>query len=80
MSNGKFQANVSMYSKAKTVGTFAEMEDAMKAYLDAKVGYIKELADKYREYIPDNLYDAMYDYKTRFLLDNPEYNKIVVEA
>lgn len=80
MSNGKFQANVSMYSKAKTVGTFEKVEDAMKAYLDAKVGYIKELADKYKEYIPDNLYEAMYDYKTRFLLDNPEYNKIVMEA
>lgn len=40
-----FKASCSMYGKKKTIGYFKNPEEAHKAYVSAKLAYIKELAD-----------------------------------
>ena len=74
--NGKYKPRVSQYGKRIDCGTYKKIEDAMHIYFDTKIKYIEELADKYRLYISNRLYDAMCHYKERFLLENPIYEKI----
>ena len=42
---------------------FETPEEAFYAYKKAKEGYIKEVADEYKDKIPQKLYDAMYKWK-----------------
>ena len=74
--SGKYKPRVCRYGKRIECGTYETVEEAMSVYLNKKVQYIKELADKYKDYISNRLYDAMYHYKERFLLENPIYEKI----
>ena len=48
----------------------------MQVYLDEKIRYIKELAEKYKKYLSKELYLAMINYKKRFIEENPEYAEI----
>ena len=50
-------------NKLKHLGYFDNPEKAFNAYKTAKENYIKEVADKYKEYIPQKLYCAMYNYE-----------------
>lgn len=79
-SSNKYKARMSKYGKKKDLGIYEKLEDAMFAYMNAKISYIKELADKYRNVIPQKLYDVMNKYENRFLLDNPDYNMLFEEA
>lgn len=45
------------------LGSFDTPQEAFQVYKEYKENYIKEVADKYKEYIPKNLYEAMYNYK-----------------
>lgn len=47
----------------KYLGTYSTKEEAFRVYKQYKEKYIKQVADKYKEYIPKNLYEAMYSYK-----------------
>ena len=38
-------------------------EEAFESYKEHKEMYIKEVADKYKKYIPEKLYNAMYNYQ-----------------
>lgn len=49
--------------KQKHLGLFSNIEDAFYCYKDFKENIIKELADKYKEKIPQKLYNAMYKYE-----------------
>lgn len=49
--------------KNKWLGGYSNPEDAFIAYKIFKELYIKEVADKYKEYIPKNLYKALYKYE-----------------
>ncbi len=49
--------------KPKYLGSFNNPEEAFNAYKTAKENYIKDVADKYKEYIPKKLYCAMYNYE-----------------
>lgn len=42
------------------LGTFKTQEDSFNSYKQAKEKYIKEVADLYKDKIPQKLYDAMY--------------------
>ena len=75
-SSGKYKPQISQYGKRVDCGIYTDLEDAMKVYMDKKILYVKELADKYKPYISDRLYNTMYEYKNRFLLENPDYEKI----
>lgn len=74
--NGNFKPRISKYGKRIDYGTYKCLEDAMVVYMNAKIEYIKELADKFKPYISNRLYYTMYNFKERFLLENPEYEKI----
>lgn len=47
---------------SKYIGNFYSIEDAFFSYKQEKEKQIKELADKYKEYIPSKLYEVMYNY------------------
>jgi len=59
----KYQALCRFYGKQKIVGQFDTVDDAFACYKQAKENYIKELADKYKEYLPHKIYEAMYNYE-----------------
>ena len=47
----------------KGLGYYDTPEDAFNAYKQFKEKYIKQVAYKYKDKIPDKLYKAMYEYK-----------------
>ena len=50
-------------SKQKNLGYYNTIEDAFNAYKEFKEANIKQIADEYKDKIPDKLYEAMYNYK-----------------
>jgi hypothetical protein len=44
------------------LGSFDTKKEAFNAYKITKENYIKEIADKYKNKIPNKLYKAMYDW------------------
>ena len=50
-------------SKRKNLGTYDTPEEAFEVYKEFKEQNIKEVADYYKEQIPDKLYNAMYNYE-----------------
>lgn len=66
--NGKITAKYSRLqpngkSKSISLGIFDNEIKAFHAYKEAKEKYIKEVADEYKDKIPNKLYKAMYNYK-----------------
>jgi len=49
--------------KNKWLGGHNNPEDAYLAYKKFKESHIKEIADRYKEYIPEKLYNALYEYR-----------------
>lgn len=49
--------------KMRNLGRFTNLEEAFFKYKAFKEGYIKEVADKYKDKIPLKLYQAMCNYK-----------------
>lgn len=47
----------------KSLGYYDTDEEAFLVYKQFKEGYIKEVADEYKDLIPKKLYEAMYSYK-----------------
>lgn len=47
------------------LGSYCAPEDAFNAYKIRKEQYIKEIADKYKDKIPVQLYDALYAYEVK---------------
>ena len=45
------------------IGRFDTPEEAFYAYKQFKENYIKEVADEYKDSIPQKLYEAMYRYE-----------------
>lgn len=64
----RFRARCSVFDEYKNkftsinLGYFNTPEEAFEKYKTFKENYIKEVADKYKEQIPEKLYKAMYDY------------------
>jgi hypothetical protein len=65
--NGKYQVNCSICKNGKRetiyLGSFDNEMDAFNVYKTFKENYIKEIADEYKDLIPNKLYDAMYKYE-----------------
>ena len=65
----KFVAKCSIYyfenkkKKTKHLGNYATAEEAFYVYKQFKEKHIKEVADYYKDKIPQKLYDAMYQYE-----------------
>ena len=56
--NDKMENKVGEY-----LGTFRTPEEAFYAYKTFKEVYIKQIAEEYKPYIPEKLYNAMYNYE-----------------
>ena len=50
-------------TQQKYLGLYNTVEDAFKVYKQFKENYIKQVAEEYKDKIPDKLYKAMYNYK-----------------
>jgi len=50
-------------SKQEQIGTFFTIEEAFNAYKYFKEEYIKQVANEYRDIIPNKLFEALYKYK-----------------
>ena len=50
---------------SKYLGRFNDREYAFQIYKQFKETIIKQVADKYKEYIPKNVYDAMHEYEVQ---------------
>lgn len=59
----KFEAQCKVHGKKKHIGYYSSPEEASAAYKEFKEELIKSIADEYKDYIPDKLYDAMYNYE-----------------
>ena len=58
-----FQVNINKHKKTKYIGSFKTKEEAFQAYKTAKELWIKEVADKWREQITEQVYQALINYK-----------------
>ena len=59
----KYVSQLSKGVLSKHLGTFSTPEEAFQAYKIAKESYIKEVADKWKDLISEQVYEAMYNYK-----------------
>lgn len=65
----KFMAQCNVYDnerkikRIKHLGYYETLEKAFKVYKEFKESYIKQIADCYKDRIPEKLYDAMYKYE-----------------
>ena len=65
----KFRANCSIYNfeenkqKTKYLGLYDTPKQAFEAYKQFKEQYIKQVADYYKDQIPQELYNALYNYE-----------------
>ena len=50
-------------TKSKNLGSYNTPEEAFEVYKEFKENYIKEVADYYKDKIPQRLYNAMYNYE-----------------
>ena len=50
-------------NKNKSVGSFNTPEEAFQAYKITKESYIKEIAEKYKDKIKPQVYNALINYK-----------------
>ena len=62
---GKFIAEISLYGKVKTLGTYKTQIEAFNTYKQAKEKYIKEVAQKYYDEgkIDERVYNALINWK-----------------
>lgn len=61
--NSNYSSSISVFGKQMHLGKYASKKDAYLAYKIEKEKYIKEVAEKYKNQIPNNLYEAMYKYE-----------------
>ena len=61
--NKKYEAQCNMNGKRKYLGNYKSPEEAFYVYKNFKENYIKEVANQYKNVIPQKLYDAMIKYE-----------------
>ena len=61
--DGKYMSKCSFGDGQKYLGCYDTPQEAFQIYKEYKEKYIKEVADKYKEYIPQKLYETMYNYE-----------------
>lgn len=59
----RYYAQINKNGKRTHIGSYLTPEEAFFAYKEAKENQIKEIADKYIDYLPNNVYNALYAYE-----------------
>lgn len=66
-SNGKYEVACSISKNNNKeriyLGVYETIEEAFNVYKEYKENYIKQIADEYFSYIPEYIYNALYDYE-----------------
>ena len=62
----KYVAQCKIYGKEIHLGYYNTPEEAFQAYKQCKEEYIKKIADKYINFIPEKLYNAMISYEINY--------------
>lgn len=60
---GKYTVKLSKSGSIKCIGTFNTVDEAFSAYKHAREEYIREIAEKYKNCITNDIYDALMRYK-----------------
>lgn len=60
---GKYRAEMSFMRRLIKLGTFDSAEAAFAKYKEYKENFIKDIAERYRDEIPDKVYQAMLNWK-----------------
>ena len=62
---GRYTAKMTnkITNKVENLGTYDTIEEAFEVYKNRKEEYIKQIADLYKDKIPQRLYEAMYRYE-----------------
>lgn len=58
-----YHATIQKYGKSINLGMFATEQEAFNVYKSAKEAYIKELANKFKEILPLNVYNKLLTYE-----------------
>lgn len=61
----KYMASVCKYGKQHYLGLYDTPTEAFKVYKQSKEQYVKEVAEKYKDKIPKELYEAMYKWEVK---------------
>lgn len=64
--NKKYRATMNVNKKHIHIGLYDTIEEAFGAYKRDKEKYIKEIADSYKDFIPNKLYNALYEYEVEW--------------
>lgn len=67
--NNKYVAYIKVDKKQKYLGSYETKEEAIESYIIEKENGIKILVNKYKNIIPQYIYDVIYNYKVR-IIDN----------
>lgn len=60
---GKYRARCNTIDGSVFLGNYNNPKSAFLAYKNFKEKYLKEVAEKYKNYIPNVLYEALYNYE-----------------
>ena len=58
----KYQAYCNVFGKKKNLGTYSDKIEAFYVYKKFKEKYIKRVANMYKDYLPENVYSALYNW------------------
>ena len=61
--DGKYSVSMSVLNKKIDIGMFDSKEEAHKGFIDGKIDYICDLAEKCKGKVPDYVYEGMLNYK-----------------
>ena len=61
--SGKFAAQISLYGIYHTLGLFETETEAFLAYKQSKEGYLKELAEKWKDQVDSRVYEALMNWE-----------------
>lgn len=64
--SNRFRARCSIEGYRKNLGTYDTASEAWEAYKNCKIQYVESLANKFKDYIPLRLYDAVSHYGETF--------------
>lgn len=62
----KYHVQIQKYKQVIYLGTYDTPEEAFNVYKAVKEQHIKEIADNYKNLIPERLYNAMYKYEVEW--------------
>lgn len=62
-SNSGFRVKINKFGVQTHIGVYTNITDAMIGYVNAKEQYIRESAEKFKNVIPQKLYECLINYK-----------------